>query len=280
LDLAVFVIVLAAAAMHAGCNAVVKSAGDPFASVTLVSLFSGLAALPLLPIFGWPRPEAWIWLWVSVAIHVVYWFMVVGAYRTGDMAQVYPIMRGAAPLATAVASALLIGEVLSPTGFAAVVLLSAGVCLMSFKGGRLGTIEGRAVAFALGSAACTCAYSLADGTGARLNGSGVGYTLWMFVLNMIVMQAIALVRHGTAIHRGLIHSWRPAAIGGAMALVGYAIAVWAMTKAPIALVAALRETSVLFGALIATAVLREPMTRWRGVAACLVVTGVVLLRVA
>ena len=280
MSLDVFLLVLAAAAMHAGWNAVVKGSGDPFVSVTHVSLFSGLTALCLLPFVDVPALHVWPWLLLSAALHTVYRFMVIGAYRSGDMAQVYPIMRGAAPMLTALGTALLIGEVISPTGFLAVGALSCGVFLMSVKGGRVGSFQGSAVAFALGSALSTCGYSLADGYGARLNGSGPGYALWMFVGNCIAMQAMALMIAGPSVYGSLRKTWAISWGGGTMSMAAYFIVIWGMTKAPIALVAALRETSVLFGAVIALVVLREPLTGWRVLASLLVVVGVVLLRLA
>jgi drug/metabolite transporter (DMT)-like permease len=280
MGLDVFLLVLAAAAMHAGWNAVVKGGADPFVSVTHVSLFSGLTALCLLPLVSIPVAAAWPWLILSAALHTVYRFMLIGAYRTGDMAQVYPIMRGAAPMMTAIGTALLIGEVISVTGFLAVGALSCGVFLMSLKGGRVGAFQGRAVAFALASATATCGYSLADGYGARLNGSGPSYAMWMFVGNAVTMQSIALAMRGRAVYADLPKTWALSAGGGIMSMTAYFIVIWAMTKAPIALVAALRETSVLFGAVIALVILREPLTGWRVLASLLVVVGVVLLRVA
>ena len=280
MEVGVFLAVLAAALMHAGWNAVVKSGADPFLSTTYVSLFSGTSALLLLPLVAFPRAEAWIWIIASAVIHTIYRFMLIGAYRTGDMAQVYPIMRGAAPLMTAIATALLISEVISPTGFAAVAALSAGVFLMSLKGGRLGSFDKRAVAFALGSAVCTCGYSVVDGIGARANGSGPGYALWMFVVNALAMQATALLMRGPSVYASLPGIWRLSAGGGMMSMGAYFIVIWGMTKAPIALVASLRESSVLFGAVIAALILKEPVTAWRLAASGLVVAGVVLLKLA
>jgi drug/metabolite transporter (DMT)-like permease len=280
MGLDVFLAVLAAAAMHAGWNAVVKGGADPFETVTHVSLFSGATAVFLLPFVPVPASGVWVWLALSAIIHTVYRFMLVGAYRTGDMAQVYPIMRGAAPMMTAIGTALLIGEVISITGFVAVGLLSAGVFLMSIKGGRVGSFQGRAVGFALASALSTCAYTLVDGFGARANGSGPGFALWMFVGNALVMQSIALAMRGPAVYAGLRTNWALSFGGGVMSMSAYFIVIWGMTKAPIALVAALRETSVLFGAVIALLVLKEPMTGWRLIASLMVLSGVALLRIA
>lgn len=280
MELHVFLAVLLAAAMHAGWNAVVKSGGDPLIAITHVNLFSGLSALCLLPFVAVPKAEAWIWIAASAALHAVYRFMLAGAYRSGDMAQVYPIMRGAAPMMTAAGTALLIAEVIGFTGFLAISALCAGVFLMSMKGGRVGNFNKRAVAFALASAVSTCGYSLADGIGARVTGSGPSYALWMFVANALLFQLTLLALRGPAVYATLPATWKISAGGGVMSMLAYFIAIWGMTQAPIALVAALRETSVLFGAIIATFILKEPLTAWRIAASVLVVAGVVLLRLA
>jgi drug/metabolite transporter (DMT)-like permease len=280
MEIHVFLAVLVAALMHAGWNAVVKGGIDPFTSVTQVSLFSGGIALCLLPLVNVPALEVWPWLAASAAIHTFYRFMLIGAYRAGDMAQVYPIMRGAAPLMTALATALLINERVSSVGFAAIAVLSLGVFLMSLRGGRVRGFEGRAVTMALLSAASTCGYTLADGIGARVNGSGPGYALWMFVLNAVTMQAIAFAVSRREAYVGLRTHWPVMAGGGALSMSAYFIVIWAMTQAPIALVAALRETSVLFGSLIAMLILKEVMTGWRLLASGFVLLGMVLLKMA
>jgi drug/metabolite transporter (DMT)-like permease len=280
MDLHVFLAVLGAAMMHAGWNAVVKGGTDPFRSVTQVSLFSGAIALCFLPFVEVPAVNVWPWLAASAAIHTLYRFMLIGAYRAGDMAQVYPIMRGAAPLMTALATALLFGEHTSVVGFAAIAFLSFGVFLMSLRGGRVSGFNERAVAMALLSAVSTCGYTLADGFGARVNGSGPGYALWMFVLNSATMQSIALTMRGRKAYDGLRANWAVMAGGGAMSMSSYFIAIWAMTQAPIALVAALRETSVLFGSIIAVLVLKEVVTGWRVLASAFVMLGMILLKIA
>ena len=136
------------------------------------------------------------------------------------------------------------------------------------------------MAMALLSAACTCGYTLADGIGARVNGSGPSYALWMFVLNAVTMQSIALAMRGSRAYDGLRAHWPVMAGGGAMSMCAYFIVIWAMTQAPIALVAALREISVLFGSLIAIVILKEVMTAWRALASGFVLLGMVLLKMA
>ena len=280
MDLTIFLAVLGAALLHAGWNAVLKSGSDPFATVTHLSLFSGGIALLCLPLVSVPSPAAWPWLALSALVHTAYRLFLIQAYRTGDLVHVYPIARGAAPLITAVATLFLIGESIGVAGFAGVSALCLGVFLMSLRGGRLAGFEPRAVGFALGSALSTAGYSLVDGIGARINGSGPSFALWMFVGNMLVMQALALALKGPAVYQSLRTTWPTAFGGGLMSMTAYFIVIWAMTKAPIALVAALRETSVLFAGLISMLILKEPITPWRATAALIIVAGVIMLRLA
>ena len=181
---------------------------------------------------------------------------------------------------TAGITAYAIGEHLSLYGYGAILLLAAGVFLMSLKGGRLGDLNRRGVGFALQTSCWIAAYSFVDGYGARINASGPSFVIWMFFLSALAMVVCALFARGRGIVSGLRQRW-PAVLGAVgMSEGAYFIAVWAMTQAPIALVAALRETSVLFAALISVLVLGEPLTRWRVGAALLVVAGVVLMRLA
>ena len=280
MDYFVFWAVLGAALLHARWNAVLKSGADPFVTVTHLSLCSGTIALLCLPWVSVPVPAAWIWLALSAVIHTAYRLLLIQAYRTGDLVHVYPIARGAAPLITAIGTLLLIGESIGTAGFLGVGALSFGVFLMSIRGGRLATFDRRAVGFALGSALATAGYSLVDGIGARINGSGPSFAMWMFVGNMLVMQAFALAVKGPAIYRTLPATWPTVLAGGLMSMLAYFIVIWAMTQAPIALVAALRETSVLFAGLISLLILKEPFTRWRAAAAVIIVAGVAMLRLA
>jgi drug/metabolite transporter (DMT)-like permease len=279
-SLEVFLAVLAAAAMHAGWNSVIKTGNDPLVTTTQVTLCSGIIALCCLPLVEVPQPGVWKWIALSVAVHVVYRLMVIGAYRHGDLAQVYPIMRGAAPMLTAIGSFVLIGEGIGVTGFVAVAALCLGVLLISLRGGRVGNLNRSAVLFALTAAVSTCAYTLADGIGARENGSGPGYALWLAVFNSTASQIVGMGLAGRSVYAGLGRNGLVSLAGGAMMMGSYFVAIWAMTHAPIALVAALRESSVLFGAIIAVTVLREPLTRWRVIASLLILSGIVLLRLA
>jgi drug/metabolite transporter (DMT)-like permease len=283
MSFAVFAAVLFAAACHAGWNAGIKRTLDPLATTVLIAIGAALVALPGLPFVGWPAPASWPWLVASIAIHLFYFAGLIESYSAGDMGQVYPIARGAAPLMTATMTTLFVGERLGLFGWGGVVLLAAGVLLLSLRGGRdLVGFDRRAVGFALFTAVTVCAYSVVDGVGARLAGEGraAAYSLVLFVGIAPVVVIYALARRGVAVLPAMVPFWKTGLGGGALAVVSYSIAIWAMTKAPIAIVAALRETSVLFGALIAVTVLKEPLRPARIGAAAMIVGGLALLRLA
>jgi drug/metabolite transporter (DMT)-like permease len=223
---------------------------------------------------------AWPWLTASVAIHLIYFASLIESYRTGDLGQVYPIARGSAPLMTAAATTVFVGEPLTAIGWAGIVWLVAGVLLLSTRGGRvLAAIDRRAVAFALFTALTICTYSVVDGVGARLSVNPNAYSLWLFIGIALVMLPYALYRDGRDLVPAMRRYWRRGFVGGALQVLSYGIAVWAMTVAPIAIVATLRETSVLFGGVIAVVVLKEPLRAVRVVAALLIVLGLILIRV-
>ena len=275
----VFLAVLFAAACHAGWNALIKVGLDPLSTTTLISLGAGLVALALVPLVGMPASAAWPWLIASVIVHLCYFASLIESYRTGDLGQVYPIARGSAPLMTAAATTVFIGEKLSLIGWTGILLLVAGVLLLSARGGReLAEVDRRAIGFALFTALTICAYSVVDGIGGRLSANPNAYSLWLFIGIAVVMLPYAIYRDGPDVIPAMRRFWRRGLAGGALQLLSYGIAIWAMTAAPIAIVATLRETSVLFGAVIAVVVLKEPLRAARIVAACLIVCGLILIR--
>jgi drug/metabolite transporter (DMT)-like permease len=279
LENAVFLAVLFAAACHAGWNALIKVGLDPLSTTTLISLGSGLVALVALPFVGMPAAAAWPWIVASTVIHLFYFAALVEAYRTGDLGHVYPIARGSAPLMTAAASVFFVGERLSWLSWSGIVLLAAGVLLLSARGSReLTHVDKRAVGFALLTALTICAYSVVDGLGARASHNSLSYVLWLFIGIALVLPPYALWRDGRDVIPAMQRYWLRGFAGGGLQVLSYGIAVWAMTIAPIAIVASLRETSVLFGAILAVTVLKEPLRAIRIAAALLILCGLVLLR--
>jgi len=276
----VFLAVLFAAACHAGWNALIKVGLDPLSTTTLISLGAGLVALAFVPLVGVPAWAAWPWLIASVLVHLFYFASLIESYRTGDLGQVYPIARGSAPLMTATVTTLFVGEKLSPIGWGGILALVVGVLLLSARGGReLALVDRRAIGFAFFTALTVCGYSVADGIGARLSGNANAYSLSLFVGIAVAMMPYAIFRDGRDVIPAMQRFWWRGLAGGALQLLSYGIAIWAMTVAPIAIVATLRETSVLFGAIIAVLVLKEPLRAARILAACLIVCGLIMIRV-
>jgi drug/metabolite transporter (DMT)-like permease len=274
----VFFAVLFGAACHAGWNAFLKIRLEPFSAMALIAIMSALVVLPVLPFVGIPRAAAWPWIIGSVIFHLGYFIGLTEAYRTGDMGQVYPIARGSAPLMTAVASTIFVGETIGLRGWLGILILVGGVFLLSLRGGRDLHFDKRAVAFALFTAVTICGYSIVDGIGARTAQNAHVYTVWLFLLDGLMMLVFVLLRRGVGVLGDFAQVWKGGLIGGTLSLAAYWIAIWAMTVAPIALVAALRETSVLFAAVIAVVVLKEPLQRPRIIAAFMIVCGLVLIR--
>jgi len=279
MDAHVFLAVLAAAACHAGWNALIKLKLEPLVTVSLIALGCGAVTFPLIPVVGVPAREAWGYLAASAVIHVAYYIALAEAYRFGDLSHVYPIARGSAPLLTAIVSVVWLGETLGQRGWMAIGLLTCGILLLSRRpAGPTEALHARSVAFALATSVTIMAYSVVDGLGVRAAASAPAYTVWLFVIDAVLMLAFALARAPRELAQGLSAKWPHALAGGALSVAAYGIALWAMTKAPIAVIAALRETSVLFGAAIGVLWLREAVLPARIAATVLVIAGALLLR--
>lgn len=279
LDPIVFAAVLAAALMHAGWNAVVRVGLDRFSSILLLSMTQSGIALLLLPLAPMPAAAAWPWIAGAAFLHTGYKLFLIRAYEHGDLSQIYPLARGGAPPMVALGGFVLMQEQLSPAGWAAVALIAGGVALMAFRGGRgLDRLPAQALIYALGTAAFVAAYTVADAKGARLAGSATAFAFWMFVADGLVMLAYAFATRGLKAPVQVLSAWRTGLPAGALSLGSYWIVLWAFTRAPVALVAALRETSVLFAMLLGIFLLKEPAGPWRWAAGLLIVAGVVTLR--
>jgi drug/metabolite transporter (DMT)-like permease len=277
----IFAVVLAAAALHAGWNALVKIKLDPFLAMTLICVSCAVIATPALAITGLPEAAAWPWILASIVIHLGYYLFLAEAYRRADMSQVYPVARGSAPLITALLSLLVTHDPVSLQELAGIAILAFGVLLISLRGHRsLAKPSPVAMLCALATAATISAYTLVDGIGARAAGDANAYAAALFALDGYPMLALCLWTRGLHGVKPALRFLLPGFAGGAMSLAAYWIVIWAMTVAPIALVAATRETSVLFAGLIAVVVLKEPLTPIRGLSAALILLGLVVMRLA
>jgi drug/metabolite transporter (DMT)-like permease len=273
MSLFVTLLVLAAAVMHASWNALIKAGNDKVVMQCLVMFFAGLPTIPFLLFLPLPAAASWPFLVLSLAVHVVYYVTLVNAYRYGALSQVYPIARGAAPLMIAVGAWAFAGEAMG-------IVEWAGIMSLAAPGGLARDEEMKAIGFALATAITIALYSLADGIGVRRSENALSYIAWLLALDAFpVLFAALWLRRGT-----IAASFRPhlkwAAAGGLLSALGYGIVIWAMGRAPLAHVSALRETSVILAAVIGSTLLGEPFGRRRILAAALVAGGNALLHAA
>ena len=277
MTIGIFCAVLAAAFLHASWNALIKTGTSKQSAMLILAICqAGIGAVIALW-RGWPVAAAWPWLLGSGVIHMFYQLFLSYAYQHGDLSRVYPIARGAAPMIVLAISALVLSDIISSQEFAGILVLGAGILLMAhgvFSGGE----ERRLLPFALGSAVATAGYSITDGMGARAAGDPVLYVGWLMVVAGVFYVPAALGLNGPHLLRATPRAWGMGLLAAALSLMAYAIAVWAMTKAPIAVVAAVRETSILFAVLIGWLVFGEKMTRSKALAAVVIVSGVVMTR--
>jgi phosphonate utilization associated putative membrane protein len=273
--------VLLGALLHAGWNALVKSSTDKALDTAVIHVIGSLLGLPLLLLAGLPPAAAWPFILASVVIHIGYYIALTGAYRHGDLGLTYPLMRGLGPMLVALSSTLTVGEQLSPTAWAGVLGVCAGVLVLGLSSHALE--RPKAVGFALANAVVIAIYTVVDALGARTavreGGSALQYIAALFVLDGWPFGLLVLHRRGFAVAWPYARARAPlATIGAAASLGSYGIALWAMTRAPVAVVAALRETSVLFAALLGTWLLRESFSIRRATGTAVIVAGVVALR--
>jgi len=279
IPLPVALAVLGAALLHATWNAVLKSGADKQLETIGLAFGSGVVALVAAPLLGVPARESWPWIAASATVHIAYFWLLAGAYRWGDLSFSYPIMRGGGPLIVAIAGAAAFGEVLPWAETFGVLFICAGILAFATHPSPDPRALRKSLAFALANACVIAAYTLIDAKGARLSGAPVAYALWFFVVNGVVITTIGLLQRGYAVPQHFLRRWGSTFGGGALAVLAYGIALWAMTRAPVALVAVLRETSVAFAALIGALFLKEPFTPRRVVATLAVLAGLVALRV-
>jgi drug/metabolite transporter (DMT)-like permease len=274
LTLPVAAAVLGAALLHAAWNTLVKASEDKELDTYAIAAGSGVLALIIIPILPAPASASWPWLAGSAAVHILYFVFLAGAYRYGELSYVYPIMRGGGPMIVAASGAAVFAEALSGGQWLGVLVVCGGIVAFAS-----GAHDRRATLFALANAAVVGAYTLIDAQGVRASAAPASYTLWFFAANALVIIAMGWLKRGSAVPRYLGRHWRRALLGGACSVGSYGIALWAMTRAPVALVAVLRETSVIFAAVLAALVLKEKLTRRRLFATGAVLAGLILLKI-
>ena len=275
LGLAVF-LSLTSAVLHAGWNLLMKASEDRLLAAWALFAFSGGAAVPVLVIAGWPSGTSLPYLIVSTAVHVGYVLFLAGAYERTDFSVAYPMARGVAPLLTAVAAVFFLDDRLNALGFTGVVVISATLIWIAVGRGRVTGVE-----WAAATGVSITVYTLIDAAGVRATDESLRYVAALFLLTSAAMTLVVMAQRGTSRMVSILRTrWRPFAVGGLASLGAYALVLTAARMAPIALVAALRETSVILGALAGWLILKEDLGRQRSVAAVAVAVGVMILVVA
>lgn len=271
-------LVLLSAVLHASWNALVKAAHADRLTTQCILIWTSCAAGALaIPFVPAPAPESWPFIAFSTIAHTLYYVFLLLAYRDGELSRVYPIARGTAPLLVALFAALLVGEGLGLPQAAGVALVSLGIVSLTFESGLPRGREGRSILAALVTGLTITAYTLIDGMGVRRSGAPLGYIAWLFAIEGLPFALAALALRGAPSRRAPAADWVKAILGGLIATLGYGIAIWAMGLAAFAGVVSLRETSVVFGAIIGAVFLGERFGPVRYLAAALVAAGNLLL---
>jgi drug/metabolite transporter (DMT)-like permease len=294
LSFAVTLAVLAAAVTHAVWNAIAHGIKDQTLAFALIGVGGIVVGIPLVIVAAMPRADCWPYLLASVAIHVFYNLLLMQCYRLGEFGQVYPLARGTSPLVVTILAAIFVHEHLAPAQLAGIGVVCGGLATLVLAGRRArpggsggdqgfvppGKQSRAALAAAVGTGLTIAAYTTVDGVGVRLSASPVGYIAWLMVLESLCVPMFAVVRRRDVLLQQPPRILLAGLSAGALSVLAYGLVLWAQTRGALAPIAALRETSVIFGAIIATLVFREPFGRTRIAAAVLVAAGIGLLNVS
>jgi drug/metabolite transporter (DMT)-like permease len=269
----ILALVLVAAAMHAGWNALLKQGEDRFWVMTVMGVATTIACLAIAPFLPVPARASWPYIATSALLHVGYNALLIRAYRSGEFGSAYPVARGSSPLLITLGAALTAGELPAARGMIGIVLVSTGIISLAFRGRRL---PESGLLYALATGACIALYSITDGIGGRLSAAPIAYTMWMCAAWGVTALPLYLWLGRGRVWRGLRPTGQAAA-GGIISMMAYGIVIFAMTKAPMGSVSALRETSVLFAVLLARLVFGEALTLRRMASAAVIVAGAICL---
>lgn len=274
----VFAIVLLAAALHATWNALVKASADRAIVLALISV--GHVVLGAIVALFVPAPaiESWPFIALSTVIHWAYYGMLFQSYRLGDLSRVYPISRGIAPVLVALGAQFAAGEILPPMAWFGILTVSAGIMFLS-KETKPAANSAAATLAALATGICIASYSIADGMGVRVAQSVIGYIAWLFICEIFVVAYIFYQRRYD-ISKLDQSVWIAGLLGGVVSAVAYGLVIYAKSLTLLALVSTLRETSVIFAALIGVVMFGERPWQSRILASCFVLSGVVIMALA
>jgi drug/metabolite transporter (DMT)-like permease len=281
MDIVTFAVLLTCASVTALLNCALKHQADPFAGALMLAAGGGAAALPLLLVTGLPSAESLPFLGVSMLLALLYWNFLGKAYETGDVSIVFPLAYGSAPALVLLFTCLFVHEYPQGSQLAVIVLISLGLLLVLLSGPGLRSLSSRRMLLHCAAlVAVVCAYTIVDALGARRSGSSFAYTAALYAGSGLMNLAFGLMRHRRRLADALPAGWRPALFWGAASMFIYSGELWAMTRAPIALVAALRESSILFAAIFAVILLKEPLRPSRMAGAGVVALGLMMMRLA
>ena len=271
---------LLAAVLHASWNALIKTGEDRALTMVLVIGLGTVLALPVLLIVEAPAAESWIYLFLSVLLHVGYFFFLLQAYRVGDLSHVYPVARGTAPLLVAGGGVVFAGELLEPIELAGLVLASLAIASFAFERGFSVLRRPKPFVFGFITAIFIGIYTVTDALGVRLSGSPLGYIAWLFLFSGLPLIGYALLARPGALGPYIRAHWKTGLLGGTICALAYGLVIWALSLGAMAFVSALRETSVVFAVLIGSVFLGEPLGGRRIAAAIVVVAGIAVMNLA
>jgi len=270
----IILLVLFAALLHASWNALLRGGADRLWSMTIMCIAVAIASTAAAWVLPAPASASWFYAGLSAVLHVGYNLFLVRSYQVGELGQTYPVSRGSSPILITLCAAAFAGEAVSASTLAGIGLVSAGIISLAFKRRRLAVPS---LPYALGTGCFIAAYSVTDGIGARLSGAPMAYTVWMCAMWGVLMPVVYIAMRDT---RSLF-AWRPglitAAVGGLVSLLAYGIVIYAMSGAPMGAVSALRETSVLFAALIGYFFLGESLNLRKLLACVVIATGTIII---
>lgn len=267
-------LVLGSAVLHASWNAILRSNADRLWSIVVMCAMCAAFALPVAVVAPPPAPASWAYLAGSAFVQIVYSLLLVRAYREGQLAHVYPLARGAAPLLVTLGAAAAAGERLAPMGLLGVALVSAGILAIAFGRGRP---DAASTLAALATSACIAGYMVIDGVGVRLSGSPIGYAAVQAVVQGAPMPLAYVALRGRWPQLQRDGQLGKMAIGALISVSAYAVVIWAMSLWAMGQVSALRETSILFAAVIGAVFLKERLTLGRLAGALMIAGGAAAL---
>ncbi|GAB6402661.1 EamA family transporter [Pseudomonas sp. MHK4] len=270
----IILLILFAALLHASWNAALRGGADRLWSMTIMCVAVAIASVAIALFLEAPAKASWFYAVLSAVLHVGYNLFLVRSYKVGDLGQTYPISRGSSPILITLAASVFAGETVGPVAMSGILLVSGGIISLAFRGRKLAVPS---LPYALGTGCFIAAYSVTDGIGVRLSGAPMAYTVWMCALWGVLMPLVYVGVRGTKSLFTLRPGFTTAFIGGLVSLLAYGIVIYAMSAAPMGAVSALRETSVLFAALIGYFFLGETLTVRKILACAVIAIGTILI---